>query len=95
VDNLVTKSYQEKNNFQYFIFSPNSEKPITAAIRHVPPHTPAEDISNILEELSLNVISVSQLTTNRREPNEQTHLENLSLFLVTLTRKISKDIQAE
>jgi hypothetical protein len=43
------KSYLEKNNLQYFTFSPNSEKPIKAVIRHPPPDTPAEDISNSLE----------------------------------------------
>jgi DNA-directed RNA polymerase specialized sigma54-like protein len=38
VDYLAMKSYLEKNNFQYFTFSPNSEKTIKAVIRHLP-HT--------------------------------------------------------
>jgi hypothetical protein len=36
----------------------NSEKPIKAVIRHLPPDTPAEDISNSLENLGFNVISM-------------------------------------
>jgi hypothetical protein len=59
-----------------------------AVIHHLPPDTPVEDISNSLEDLGFNIISVRQLTTNRREPNGQTHLENLPLFLVTLTRNV-------
>jgi hypothetical protein len=35
-DFSAIKSCQEKNNLQYFIFSPNSEKPIKAVIRHLP-----------------------------------------------------------
>jgi hypothetical protein len=85
-DYSAMKSYLEKNNLQYFIFSPNSEKPIKAIIHHLPPDTPAEDISNSLENLSLKVINVRQLTTNRRAPTGQTHMETLPLFLVTLTR---------
>jgi hypothetical protein len=30
------KSYVEKNDLRYFTFSPNSEEPIKAAIRHLP-----------------------------------------------------------
>jgi hypothetical protein len=76
----------EKHNLQYFTFSPNSEKPIKAVIRHIPPDMAAEDISNSLEDLRFNVINVRQLTTNRRAPKRQTHVETLHLFLVTLTR---------
>jgi hypothetical protein len=49
------KSYLEENNLQYFAFSPNSEKPIKAVIRHHPPDTPEEDISSSLEGLGFNV----------------------------------------
>jgi hypothetical protein len=85
-DYSAVKSYLEKNNLQYFTFSPNSEKPIKAVIRHLPLDTPAEDISNSLEGLGFSVINVRQLTTNRRAPKRQTHLETLPLFLVTLIR---------
>jgi hypothetical protein len=44
------KSFLEKKNLHYFTFSPNSEKPIKAAICHFPPDTPVEDISNTLED---------------------------------------------
>jgi hypothetical protein len=47
--------------------------------------TPAEDISNSLEDLGFNVVNVRQMTANRRAPNGQTHVETLPLFLITLT----------
>jgi hypothetical protein len=81
-------SYLEKNNVQYFTFS-NSEKPIKAVICHLPPDTPAEDISNSLEDLGFSVINVKQLTANQRATNGQTLLEILPLFLVTITRNIT------
>jgi hypothetical protein len=95
-DYLAMISYLEKNNLQYFTFFPNSAKPIKAVIRQLPPDMPAEDISDSLEDLGFNVINMMQLTTNRRAPNGQTHVEPLLLFLVTLTRNVkSQDIQAE
>jgi hypothetical protein len=87
-DYSAMKFYLEKNNLQYFTFSPHSEKHIKAVIRHIPPHTPAEDISYSLENLGFNVINVRQLTTNRRSLNGQTHVETLTLFFVTLTRNV-------
>jgi hypothetical protein len=71
-DYSAMKSYLEKNNVQYFIFSPNSEKPVKAVIRHLPPYAPAENISNSLEGLGFNIINVRQLPTNRRPPIRQT-----------------------
>jgi hypothetical protein len=50
-DYAAMKSYLEKNNLQYFTFSPSSEKPIKVVIRHLPPDTPPEDTSNSLEGL--------------------------------------------
>jgi hypothetical protein len=44
-DYSAMKSYLEKNNLQYFTFSPNSEKPIKAVIHHLHPDMPIEDIS--------------------------------------------------
>jgi hypothetical protein len=64
-DYSAKKSYLEKNNL-YFTFYPNSEKPIKAVIRHLPPDTPSEDISNSLEGLGFNVNNVRQLMANRR-----------------------------
>jgi hypothetical protein len=66
------KSYLEKYNLQYVTLYLNSEKPIKIVIRHLPPDTPAEDISNSLEGLGFSVINVRQLTTNRRAPNGHT-----------------------
>jgi hypothetical protein len=50
----------------YYTFHPKSEKPIKDVIRHLPIETPAEDITNGLTELGFSVMSVRQLTTNRR-----------------------------
>jgi hypothetical protein len=63
-DYSAIKSYLEKNNLQSFTFSLNSEKPIKAVISHLPPDTPAEDISKSLEGLGFSVINVRLLTTN-------------------------------
>jgi hypothetical protein len=57
-DYSAIKSYMEKNNVHYCTFSPNFEKPVKAVIRHLPPDTSAEDISNSLEDLGFNVINV-------------------------------------
>jgi hypothetical protein len=61
-DYSAMKFYLEKNNLQYFTFSTLSEKPIKTVIRHLHPPTPAEHISNSLEDLGFNVINVRQLT---------------------------------
>jgi hypothetical protein len=65
------KSYLDKNNLRYFTFSPNSEKPFKAIIRHLPPDMPAEVISNSLENLGFNVINVREMTTTRQHPMEK------------------------
>jgi hypothetical protein len=87
-DYSAMKSYLAKNNLRYFTFSPNSEKPVKVVIRHLPPDTPAEDISNSLKVLGFNGINVWQMTAARRAPHGQTHVEPLLLFLVALTRNI-------
>jgi hypothetical protein len=87
-DYSAMKSYLEKNNLYYFTFSPNSEKPIKAIIHHIPPDTPAENISSSLEELAFNIINMRQMTATQRAPDQQIHLEPLPLFLFTLTRNI-------
>jgi hypothetical protein len=74
-DYSAMQSYLEKNYLQYFMFAPNSEKSIKAVIRHLPPDTSAEDISNSLKDLCFNVIKVRQLTTNRRALNGQIHVQ--------------------
>jgi hypothetical protein len=90
-DYSAMKSYLEKNNLHYFAFSPNSEKPLKAVIRHLPPDTPAEDISNSLEDLVFNVINVRQLTVNRRSLHGQAYVDTLPLFLVTLIRNAKSE----
>jgi hypothetical protein len=87
-DYSAMKSYLEKNNIHYFTFSPNSGKPIKAVIRHLPPGTPAEDISNGLENSAFNVINARQMPATRTAPNGQIHVETLHLFLVALARNI-------
>jgi hypothetical protein len=88
-DYPAMKSYLEKNYLHYFTFSPNSEKPIKAVIHHLPSDTPAEDISNGLEDLGFNVINVRQMTATQTASNGQTHVAPLLLFLVTLTGNIT------
>jgi hypothetical protein len=61
------KFYLEKNNLHYFSFSPNYEKLVKAVIRHLPPDTPVEDISNSPEDLGFNVINVRQIPASQRD----------------------------
>jgi hypothetical protein len=82
------KSYLERHNVHSFTFSPNSEEPIKAVIRHLSPDTPAGDISNNLEGSGFNVFRVKQLTINRRAQNGETHVAALPIFLVTLPRNL-------
>jgi hypothetical protein len=95
-DYSAMKSYLEKNNLHYLSCSLNSEKPIKAETRHLPPDTPAERISNGLENLGFNVINVRLLTTNRSAPNKQTHVETPSVpSYLNKKRKMPRDIQAK
>jgi hypothetical protein len=87
-DYSAVKSYMEKNYLHYFTFSLDSEKPMKAVIRHLPPDMPAEDISNSLEDLGFNIMKVRQMMATRTAINSQTHVEPLPLFLVTLTRNV-------
>jgi hypothetical protein len=77
------KSFLEKDNLQYFTFSPNSGKPIMAVIHHLPPDMPSEDVSNRFENLSFNVINVRLSTTNRRAPNDKTTWKFFRYSLLT------------
>jgi hypothetical protein len=42
----AVKSHFSKNNISYYSFFPKSPKPIKVVIHHLPPNTPAEDISD-------------------------------------------------
>jgi hypothetical protein len=76
------KFYLEKSNPHYFTSYPNSELPVKAVIRHLPPDTWTEDISDSLEVLGFNVINVRQMTDTRIAQYKDIHLETLALFLV-------------
>jgi hypothetical protein len=90
------KSYLEKNNIRYFNFSPNSEKPIKAIIRHLPPGTPAEHIPSSLEDLGFNIIKVRQMMANRRAPWRSLHGNPTSIpGYLNNKLKITRDIQDE
>jgi hypothetical protein len=81
-DYSAIKSSPEKNDLHCFTFFPNSEKPTNAVIRHIPPATPAEDISNSPDEVGVNAINVRQMAANRSAPKGQTHVETTPIFLV-------------
>jgi hypothetical protein len=77
-------------NLSYYTHHLKSGKPVKAVIRHLPSDTPAEDISNGLQELGFRVLSVRQMTTNHRSSEGQT--QKLPLFLVTLLNTQSLQI---
>jgi hypothetical protein len=81
-DYYAIRTHFDGRNLNYYTFHPKSEKPIKAVIRHLPTDTPAEDISNGLTKFGFTVLSVWQMTANRRSPEGET--QNLPLFLVTL-----------
>jgi hypothetical protein len=85
-DYAAVRAHLENKNLSYYTFHPKSEKPIKAVIRHLPSDTPAEDISNGLQDLGFSVISVRQMTANRQSPEGGSMKINLPLFLVTLCR---------
>jgi hypothetical protein len=60
-DYSAIKSYLEKNKLHYFTFSSYSTKHTKAAICHLLPDMPVEDISNSLKDLGLNNPSLYSL----------------------------------
>jgi hypothetical protein len=87
VDFPTIRSQFESNDLSCFTCYPKSQKPIKAAIRHLPFTTPAEDISDGLVDLGFDVISVKLMSVTRRSPEEGISTVNLPLFLITLLRK--------
>jgi hypothetical protein len=84
VDYLAVKAHFDSTSMSYFTFFPKSLKPIKAVIRHLPHNTPAEDISDGLVDLGFDVISVKQMSSTRRTPDEGPKI--LPLFLITHPR---------
>jgi hypothetical protein len=83
------KAFFQKKNLSFYTFHSKSLKPIKAVIRHLPSLTPTEEIYEVLEELGFDIISVKQMTSNRRRLHESgTNPTNhsLPLFLITLPR---------
>jgi hypothetical protein len=54
----AVKSHLSNNKLSYISFSPKSQKPIKAEIRHLHQYTLAEDISDGLVTLGFDVVSV-------------------------------------
>jgi hypothetical protein len=78
--------YLQTHNLHYFTFHPKPLKPIKTVIRHIPPNTPAQQISDVLMDLGFDIISVKQMSTTRRSPSEGTVFKNFTLYLITLPR---------
>jgi hypothetical protein len=79
------KWHFDSQKLPYYSF-PKYEKPIKAVIRHLPQITPAEDISDGLVSLGIDVVNVKQMTATRRSHPEESKIIYLPLFLVTLPR---------
>jgi hypothetical protein len=92
-DFSAIRSYFDDQRMSYFTFYPKSQKPVKSVIHHLLHSTPAEDIYDGLMNLSFDVISVKQMTTNRRPSVEGTIIINLTFFLIRLSRTTkSEDI---
>jgi hypothetical protein len=66
-DDSAIRHYLESKHLNHYTFFPKSEKPIKAVIRHLLHDTPAEDISNSLNDLAFDVINVKQMTSKRTD----------------------------
>jgi hypothetical protein len=64
-DYSAITAYFVSNHLHYYTFNRKSEKLIKAVIRQLPGDTPAEDISNGLQDLGFSILSVKQMTANR------------------------------
>jgi hypothetical protein len=92
-DYSAIRAYYDGRKLNYYTFHPKSEKPIKAVIRHLPRDRPAKDISNGLTELGFRVLSVRQMTANRRSPEGET--QNLPVpGDATQTRQVTRNFQA-
>jgi hypothetical protein len=83
-DYSAIRALSDGKKMSYYTFHPKFEKPIRAVIRHLPIETPAEDMCNGLTELGFSLMSVRQLTTNRRSLEVDT--QKLTLFLITFQK---------
>jgi predicted Zn-ribbon and HTH transcriptional regulator len=93
VDFITIRKHLENNNLFYFTFLPKSEKPIKVVVRHLPPNTPAQDISDGLVDLGFDIINVKQMSAGRRSRSEGSASRILPLLLITLPRtEKSKEI---
>jgi hypothetical protein len=73
----AVKAHFSQNNLSYVFFFPKAQKPVKAVIRHLPPNTSAEDISDGLVNRGFDVVRVKQMTTTRRSSTKN-HLQKPS-----------------
>jgi hypothetical protein len=79
-DYSAIREYSDSKKINYFTFYPKSERPVKAVIRHLPINTPAEDISNSLQDLGYSELSVKQMTASRPSPGGGNYTLNLPPF---------------
>jgi hypothetical protein len=94
-DYSVIQTYVDSQSLNYFTLYAKSEKPIKAVIRHLPADTPAKDISNGLDDLGYDVLSVKQMTTTRSSEDERMQVIHSSLHHAYAQHQITRNIQAE
>jgi hypothetical protein len=85
-DHKATQNLLSQKGLPFFAFYTEGDKPVKAAIRHLPSNTSSEDITVALQELEYEVISVKQMTAKRPTPAGGVSLVSLPLFLITLVR---------
>jgi hypothetical protein len=79
IQNLLSQKY-----LPFFTFYTKGEKPVKAAIRHLPINTSSEDITVARQELGYEVISLKQMTANGPSPEGEVSLMSLPSSLSLL-----------
>jgi hypothetical protein len=82
-DFSTIRSHFGKNNVLYITYYPKSHKLVEIATA-ASIYTPAEDISDGLVDLGLNVITVKQKSATHRSPEGRTFTVDFPFFLITL-----------
>jgi hypothetical protein len=86
----ATQKLLTEQNLHFSAFYTKADKPVKAAIMHLPGNTSAEDIILALQETDYGVISIKQMTAKR--PTPEGGIPHLPPPLPTYPNKESKQL---